>query len=210
MQIPFSVIKSWLCRVARLTEVPARVTLSKTAVGGQGAGAADLDFDIPQDRFFFFRWVFEGHRPAGELDGRADLLPEGEVVDFDNSTVDIKVVLPSSGVDRADLFDDLLEIGEDRIGRDDLEAQLPQQVEASVMGGKRLPFDLLDVEDKDRELPFGRYLRVFLPEAAGSSGVSGVFKGLFLIFQLVGDQLLENAEVAYTPLRAPPGTEAAG
>ena len=78
------------------------------------------------------------------------------------------------------------------------------------MGGKRLPFDLLDVEDKDRELPFGRYLRVFLPEAAGSSGVSGVFKGLFLIFQLVGDQLLENAEVAYTPLRAPPGTEAAG
>ena len=99
IQISFSVIKSWLCRVARLTEVPARVTLSKTAVGGQGAGAADLDFNIPQDRFFFFRWVFEGHRPAGELDGRADLLPEGEVVDFDNSTVDIKVVLPSSGVD---------------------------------------------------------------------------------------------------------------
>ena len=33
IQIPFSVIKSWLCRVARLTEVPARVTLSKTAVG---------------------------------------------------------------------------------------------------------------------------------------------------------------------------------
>ena len=65
----------------------------------QGAGAADLDFNIPQDRFFFFRWVFEGHRPAGELDGRADLLPEGEVVDFDNSTVDIKVVLPSPGVD---------------------------------------------------------------------------------------------------------------
>ena len=61
------------------------------------------------------------------------------------------------------------------------------------MGGDCLPLDLLDVEDKDRELPFGRYLRVFLPEAAGS-GVSGVFKGLFLIFQLVGDQLLENAE----------------
>ena len=77
------------------------------------------------------------------------------------------------------------------------------------MGGDCLPFDLLDVEDKDREFPLSRHLRILLSEAAGS-GVSGIFKGLFLIFQLAGDQLLEDAEghihfPTYLQVRKRPG-----
>ena len=56
---------------------------------GQGAGAADLDVDLLEEGLGLFGRKFPGDGPARRAADGAEAVLEGEVVDFEDDTVDV-------------------------------------------------------------------------------------------------------------------------
>ena len=76
-----------------------------------GAGTSHLNFNIAQDRFLFFRRIFESDSPPRKFGGRPQSFALGKIIHLNYGAVNVKGILSPHISNAPDLFHCLLNIG---------------------------------------------------------------------------------------------------
>ena len=111
-------------------------------------------------------------------------------------------------IDSVDIFNYIGKIRINREFRNYLESKRPEKFQTFRMGRDCLTFNLLDIEDKDGQPSCSGYSGVFLTQTT-RCGITRILKGFFFIFNLTGNQFLEDGKrhinfTAYLKIRQRP------
>ncbi len=128
-------ISSALCRLARLTVVPASSTGSRSATGVMAPRLADLHANAVQLRGRFVLLELVGDDPARRLAGGAQPLALVEAVDLQHQPVDLEIQFVQPFDQRLAMLDGGVERGkafDHRRRRQTVAAQLGQEIHVIV------------------------------------------------------------------------------
>ena len=150
-------------------------------LGGQHTGTAHLDDDIFHHRVLDFRGILVGHCPLGELGSSTHPTTLIQVINLDDSTVDVTGQFFTIFIDGHDIVINFLNIVQLFVGNY-LKFQTFQVVQRFGMGSKFHTFCQLYIENQNIQATLGSNFGVQLTQRT-SCRISGIGKeGLTLLF----------------------------
>ena len=135
-------------------------------LGRQHTGPAHLDHDVLQYGGLLLRRIFIGDGPLGALGRAAQDGTVAQIVQLDDSAVDVKGVFHPLIAQTFDLGEDLICRLQPLVG-DHLEMLGGQIVDGLRMSGKLPSLRQLQIEDGNIQPPLGGNLGIQLPQRAG-------------------------------------------
>ena len=150
------------------------------SLGGQYAGAAHLNHNVLYHSGLHFRRVFIGHSPPGKFRSGTQQFPLGQIIQLDNTAIDVTGKFFPFLVDAKNLFFNFLGVRQFFIGND-LKAEAFQIFQGLAVAGEGDTLCQLHIKHQNIQLPLGGDLRIFLPQGA-CRRVSGIGKGLLSVF----------------------------
>ena len=126
------------------------------------ARSSDLHFNIKKSGDFFLRRIFKCHGPFGVLRRCTEDFTVRKAVNFNNRTVNIKIVIFAVFAYKFYVINCVTDIFISVIRNRNRKSEFFYKIQSFTVCCKSFAFTLLNIENKNIKTAFGAYFRIFL------------------------------------------------